>query len=318
MVADNETLVERIRGGYSVSENMQMLYENNLPLIKKIIKPYAAYEPMEDLLQEAFFGLWTAVQRYESSKEVQFMTYAQHWILAAVRKYLVKCGSTVRLPVHVRQKLTHYSRAAEQIRNRYGREPCLAEIASFTGISEKECRRLKAYVRGVDSLDTPIAEDKSLTLSDTLQGDSDPENEAIDKIYDEHSKSELWGIVSRYTTERENEIIKEIFLHEKTMAAVAREQGVSLDRVRQIKEKGLRKLKAGKARRELLEKFEVAGAALYRGGLANYRQHNYVSVVEHIATKELEAEERYNRILAEIEEMRRKRVEPGKVGEWRG
>ena len=93
MVADNETLVERIRGGYSVSENMQLLYENNLPLIKRIIRLYTAYEPMEDLLQEAFFGLWTAVQRYESSKEVQFMTYAQYWILSAVRRYIRKCGS---------------------------------------------------------------------------------------------------------------------------------------------------------------------------------------------------------------------------------
>lgn len=182
MVADNETLVERIRGGYSVSDNMQLLYENNLLLIKKFVKPYAAYEPMDDLLQEAFFGLWTAVQRYESSKEVQFMTYATYWILAAVRKYLAKCGSTVRLPGHVRQKLTRCSGAAEQIRREYGREPCLAEIASFTGIPEKEVQKIKVYAQGVDSLDTPIAEDGSLTLSDKLQGDSDPENEAIENI----------------------------------------------------------------------------------------------------------------------------------------
>ncbi len=301
MVADNETLVERIRGGYSVSENMQLLYENNLPLIKRIIRLYTAYEPMEDLLQEAFFGLWTAVQRYESSKEVQFMTYAQYWILSAVRRYIRKCGSTVRLPNHIRQRLTRCSRAAEQIRRSYGREPCLAEIASFTGIPEKEVQKIKVYAQGVDSLDTPIAEDGSLTLSDKLQGDSDPENEAIDKIYKEHSKSELWGIVERYTTERENEIIREIFINEKTMAAVAREQGIGIERVRQLKEKALRKLKAGKARRELLEKFEVAETMLYRGGLTSYRRHDFVSVVERAATRKLEIEERYRQILAEIE-----------------
>ncbi len=301
MVADNETLVERIRGGYSVSENMQLLYENNLPLIKRIIRLYTAYEPMEDLLQEAFFGLWTAVQRYESSKEVQFMTYAQYWILSAVRRYIRKCGSTVRLPNHIRQRLTRCSRAAEQIRRSYGQEPCLAEIASFTGIPEKEVQKIKVYAQGVDSLDTPIAEDGSLTLSDKLQGDSDPENEAIDKIYKEHSKSELWGIVERYTTEGENEIIREIFINEKTMAAVAREQGIGIERVRQLKEKALRKLKAGKARRELLEKFEVAETMLYRGGLTSYRRHDFVSVVERAATRKLEIEERYRQILAEIE-----------------
>lgn len=299
-MVDNETLVARIQNDYSVTD-MRLLYERNLPLIKKLLKPYVAYEPIEDLLQEAFFGLWTAVRRYESSKEVQFMTYAQYWILAAVRKYLELCGSTVRLPSHIRQGLTRCSRAVEQIRREHGREPCLAEIASFTGIPEKEVQKIKVYAQGVDSLDTPIAEDGSLTLSDTLQGDSDPENEAVDKIYDEHSKSELWGIVARYTTERENEIIREIFLHEKTMAAVARENGISLDRVRQIKEKGLRKLKVGKARRELLEKFEVAETMLYRGSLASYRQHDFVSIVERVATRELEIEERYRKILEEIE-----------------
>lgn len=121
------------------------------------------------------------------------------------------------------------------------------------------------------------------------------------KIYKENSKSELWGIVERYTTERENEIIREIFINKKTMAAVAREQGIGIERVRQLKEKALRKLKAGKARRELLEKFEVAETMLYRGGLTNYRQHDFVSVVERVAARKLEIEERYRQILAEIE-----------------
>ncbi|MBD5521415.1 MAG: hypothetical protein HDR03_09385 [Lachnospiraceae bacterium] len=72
----NETLVQRIKGGYSVPEDMQALYENNLPLIRKFIKPYTAYEPIEDLMQESYFGLWEAVKHYETDKNVQFMTYA--------------------------------------------------------------------------------------------------------------------------------------------------------------------------------------------------------------------------------------------------
>ena len=57
----NEQLVEKIRNGYSVTDNMQALYQNNLPIIKQIVKPYAVYEPMEDLLQEVYFGLCEAV-----------------------------------------------------------------------------------------------------------------------------------------------------------------------------------------------------------------------------------------------------------------
>lgn len=64
---NNEQIVEQIQNGYSVTDNMQLLYENNLPLIKQFIKPYAAYESTEDLLQEAYFGLWEAVQHYEMS-----------------------------------------------------------------------------------------------------------------------------------------------------------------------------------------------------------------------------------------------------------
>lgn len=93
------------------------------------------------------------------------------------------------------------------------------------------------------------------------------------------------------------------------MAQVAREQDLSFDRIRQIKESGLRRLRIGKARRELLEKFDIAEAGLFRGGLNNYREHNFASIVEHLAEKRIEAEERYKRHLAELEETHRKRLE---------
>ena len=83
---------------------------------------------------------------------------------------------------------------------------------------------------------------------------------------------------------------------------MAGEQGITIERVRQIKEKGLRKLKTGRARRELRKKFDIAEAGLYRGGLNNYREHNFTSIVERTAMKEIEAEERYKQHLAEIEE----------------
>ena len=305
----NETLVERIRGGISVSENMQSLYEGNLPLIKKFIKPYTAYECEADLLQESYFGLWEAVQHYETSKNVRFSTYMKYWIVQSVQRYLEKCGSTVRIPSHTRAKMSRIRRATSQLRQEQGREPTAADIAALLGVSVEEVQEIQGYMQSVVSLDTPIAEDDSLTLADTLQADLSVENDTVDKIYSEHSKNELWGIVERYTATRENNIIKEIFLHNKTMAAVAREQGVTIDRIRQIKEKGLRRLRMGKAKRELLEKFDIAEAGLFRGGLTSYKEHNFTSIVEHLAEKRLEAETRYRRHLAEIEETHRKRLE---------
>ena len=303
MAHDNETLVERIRGGFSITENMQSLYTNNLPLIKKFIKPYTAYECEADLLQESYFGLWEAVQHYETSKNVQFMTFAQYWIKQSAQRYLEKCGSTVRIPSHTRAKMSRIRKAASQLRQEQGREPTAADIAALLGVSMEEVQEIQGYMQSVLSLDTPIAEDNSLTLADTLQDDLSVENDTVDKIYSEHSKNELWGIVERYTATRENDIIKEIFLHKKTMAQVAREQDLSFDRIRQIKESGLRKLRIGKAKRELLEKFDIAEAGLFRGSLNNYREHDFVSIVEHIAIKRIEAQERYQRHLAEIEKV---------------
>ena len=303
----NEQIVSEIRNGFSTTNNMQLLYESNLPLIKKFIKPYTAYECEADLLQESYFGLLEAVKRYETDRNVQFMTFAQYWIKQSVQRYLENCGSTVRIPTHTRTKMSRIRKATSQLRQEQGREPVPTEIAALLGVLAEEVQEIQGYMQSVVSLDTPISEDNSLTLADTLQADLSVENDTIDKIYSEHSKNELWGIVERYTATRENDIIKEIFLHGKTMSAVAREQGVTIERVRQTKEKGLRRLRMGKAKRELLEKFDIVESRLYRGGMENYKEHG-TSIVEYLAIQKSEALERYERHLAEIKERRKERI----------
>lgn len=181
MAHDNETLVEKIRGGFSVAENMQSLYEGNLPLIKKFIKPYTAYECEADLLQESYFGLWEAVQHYETSKNVRFMTYAEYWIKQSVQRYLESCGSTVRIPTHTRAKMSRLRKATSQLRQEQGREPEIIEIADLLGVSVEEVQEIQGYMQSVISLDMPIAEDNSLTLADTLQADLSLENDAVNK-----------------------------------------------------------------------------------------------------------------------------------------
>ena len=98
----NEQIVSEIRNGCSVTDYMQSLYEGNLPLIRKFIKPFTSYECEADLLQESYFGLCEAVQHYETSANVCFMTYAEYWIRQSVQRYLEKCGSTVQIPSHTR------------------------------------------------------------------------------------------------------------------------------------------------------------------------------------------------------------------------
>ena len=218
---------------------MQSLYEKNLPLIKAFIKPYTAYEPMEDLLQEAYFGLWEAVHHYEVAENVLFMTYARFWIKQAVIRYIEKCGSVVKYPSHARQKMIRYKKTVHELGQGLGRTPTDKEIADRMNISVELLPELRIQMQGIASLDTPIADDDSLTLADTVQADFDLANETIDKIYAEHSKSELWGIVEHYTHERESRIIREYYINNKSLRQIATEQGISPERVRTVKEKGL-------------------------------------------------------------------------------
>ncbi len=289
----NEQIVSEIRNGYSVTDYMQLLYESNLPLIKKFIKPYTTYEPMEDLLQESYFGLWEAVQHYESSANVRFMTYAEYWIKQSVQRYLEKCGSMVRIPSHTRQRIGRYKKTVQELEQELGRVPTDNEIADKMRISVGLLPELRIQMQGIASLDTPLADDNSLTLSDTIQADFSLEDETIGKMYAEHSKSQLWGIVERFTSNRENSIIKEIFINNRTMAAVARELGITIDRIRQIKEKGLRRLRIGRAKRELLEKFDIVESGIYRNSMNKFNEQGFTSTVEYITLRRAELQAEY-------------------------
>ncbi|MCM1124959.1 MAG: hypothetical protein NC429_00670 [Lachnospiraceae bacterium] len=209
----------------------------------------------------------------------------------------------MRIPSHTRQKIARYKKIVQELEQDLGRVPTDNEIADKMRISVGLLTELKIQMQGVASLDTPLTDDNSLTLADTVQADYSLEDETIDKIYVEHSNSELWSIVARFTTERENLIIKEIFINNQTMAAVAREQGISLDRIRQIKEKGLRKLRTGRARRELLEKFDIVEAGAYRNSMSKFNEHGFTSTVEYIALRRVEIQAEYEERKKQIEAM---------------
>lgn len=293
----NEQIVEKIRNGYSVTENMQLLYERNLPLIKRMIKPYTAYENTEDLLQESYLGLWEAVQHYETSENVLFMTYAGFWIKQSAQRYIEKCSSVVRIPSNTKQKIIRYNKTVQKLTQEQSRAPADKEVADSMQISVSEVEHLKTYSQSISSLDAPLNDDTDTTLGESIQADYSLEDIAIDKIYEEHSKSELWGIVERYTADRENNIIKEYFMHNKSMPEIAREENLTVSRIREIKEKGLRRLRRGNAKRELYEKFEIVECGIYRNSMNKFNEHNFTSAVEYIAIRKTEIKEGHERRL---------------------
>ena len=133
-------------------------------------------------MQEAYFGLWEAVQHYETSENVRFMTYAEYWVKQSVQRYLEKCGSTVRIPSHTRQRIGRYKKTVQELEQELGRVPTDNEIADKMRVSVKLLPELKIRMQGVASLDTLLADDNSLTFADTIQADFSLEDETIDKI----------------------------------------------------------------------------------------------------------------------------------------
>lgn len=292
----NEELVERIRNGYHVTENMQVLYENNLPLIKRFIKPYTYYESEEDLLQETYFGLWEAVRHYESSENVLFMTYARYWIIQAVKRYMENSGSILRISSAYRQKIARYKKTVQEFEQKHGHTPTDEEIADCSLLPLSEIQKIKKYMQEIISLDAPLKADEELSLADTVADDFSLEDDTVDKIFNEYQQSELWGIVERYTDNQQEQVIRKYYKEGKTLSQIARECDISLERVRQYKEAGLRRLRTGKAGREIREKFEIVEASAYRSGFRGFKEHGD-SIVEYIAIRRAELEKKYKEVL---------------------
>lgn len=288
----NEELVREIRAGHNKTKNMEQLYNQNLPLIRKFIKPFTCYEPEPDLLQQSFFGLLEAVNHYESSENVLFMTYAKFWIQQDIRKYLEDNGSLIRIPSYKRQEIIKYKQFIRNFAREQGRTPTTEEIADFLGISEKETQNIQTYSKSIESLDRPLtSDDEDFTVGDTVADGSDMEQDIVDRLHDAAVSRELWDIVRAYTDDMQGQVIRAYFHDGKSLTEIAREYGVSMERIRQVKATGLRKLRRHKALNEIKQKCEVVEASLFRTSFASFKHRG--SSVESVVMRLEGLEEEY-------------------------
>lgn len=114
----NEEIVDQIQNGYSVTFYSEMLYTNNLPLIRLFLKPYIRIKPEdeEDLLQEAYLGMMDAIFHYEPDKGVLFMSYAEHWIKQRARIYISK-DKSIRIPNYFKEQINRYRKSVQEFQN---------------------------------------------------------------------------------------------------------------------------------------------------------------------------------------------------------
>lgn len=298
----NEELIKQIKAEPDNKDLIYMLYENNLPVIKKIILPYTEQEPLEDLLQQSYFGILEALKRYEPDKGYKFMTYAGNWIKQSVQRYIEECGRTIRLPAHFYQSIREYRKYYAVYYQEHGKAPTKRECAKALKLPEATIDEIMLQIQPIRSIDETIETDTdNLTIGDIVASDEDIETDSIDRIYTEYQQLTIWDICEQHTPGRSLDILKARFQDRKTYKQIADEMGVTIERVRQLEQKALRKLGMGKAKRELQEKLYIEDSKRYGTGLDNYIHHDFTSSVERrVINKENILEELRNKYREKI------------------
>jgi RNA polymerase primary sigma factor len=237
------TLANRIKRGDAAAR--EHMIKANLRLVVKIARDYENYGlPLLDLISEGNIGLMKAVERFDPNKGAKLSTYAAWWIKQAIKRALADQGKTIRLPVHVVDKLFHIRKAETILVELLGREPSDAEIAQETGLRADQVRDYRKASVSPTSLDAKLGDDDTNRVADIV---ADPNAEAPYQQALEDSDNEILGEVIRTLSPREQTILKLRFgltgSDEKTLEEVGEQFGVTRERIRQIQDEALKKLR---------------------------------------------------------------------------
>ncbi|HEU5346194.1 MAG TPA: sigma-70 family RNA polymerase sigma factor [Ktedonobacterales bacterium] len=246
-------LAQRVERGDRIARNH--LIEANLRLVVSIAKRYVGQGlSLEDLIGEGNIGLIRAVVKFDPSKGFRFSTYATWWIKQAITRSILEGTRTVRLPVYIMEEVMRVKRMTRHLYQELGREPTVAQIGEGLGISGERVTELLVWAEKVFSLDAPLSDEEENSLSDLIedQGAEGPEGTTDHEMLREEVRRALSAL-----TQREREVIELRFGllddQDHTLEEVGRRLKVTRERVRQIEERAIRKLRHPAASRLLKE-----------------------------------------------------------------
>src|SRR5215467_4928003 len=225
-------------------EAKKRLIESNLRLVMAITRQYTrAGVPLLDLIQEGNLGLIRAVEKFDYRLGYKLSTYATWWIKQAVQRALADQGRTIRLPVHVAERVRRLLRARRQLAQKLSREPTPAELAKETGETEERVVDLLRLIDEPVSLDTPVGDGESF-FGDLIEDESAARPDA--RTANELRQRELARALESLNPRMHKVLMLRFGLDgaaPQTLEEVGSVLGITRERVRQIETRALRELR---------------------------------------------------------------------------
>lgn len=239
---EKELSVKALAGDRSA---INTLVECNLLLVVSVAKRYYGCGlPLLDLIQEGNLGLIKAAEKYDGSKGFRFSTYATYWIRQAISRALGDQSRTIRIPANIVELLSKIKKATSELTQATNRQPTDKEIADFLNVELEKVQTALDVSQSVSSLDVPVDDDGETCMGDLIE-DSHAEN-PFAKMVREANQQIVESVLSTLSV-KEAEVLRMRFginaVKPMTLEEVGKHYGVTRERIRQVENKAIRKLR---------------------------------------------------------------------------
>ena len=224
----------------------EKLVSSNLRLVIMAAKQYNLHTALsfEDLIQEGNMGLIRAVESFDESKGFRFSTYAMYWIKQSISRAILNQGRSIRIPANVVEFKSKYGKAVKILEEKLNREPTTAEVAKFMEVPVKKVKEMENLIKDPVSLNTSLNDEDDGTLEDLV---ADPNQEKPDDHIDNELRAKaIFAMLNTLDEREKNIIIARFGLNQtkaKTLDELATDYKLTKERIRQIEQTALHKLR---------------------------------------------------------------------------